>query len=68
MKYLEIFGGSSNTRATLISSECHVGKTWPSPKKEKVQQPLLVSVMAKNVSKFIEIQTQYWNTEDSKRL
>ena len=53
MKYLEIFGGSSYTRVTLISSECHVGKTWVSPKKEKMQWLLLMSVTTKNVSEFI---------------
>lgn len=53
MKYLEVFGGSSYTRATLLSSECYVGKTWISPKKEKMQWSLLMSVITKNVREFI---------------
>lgn len=36
-----------------MSSECHVGKSWFSPKKEKMQWPELISVMTKNVSEFI---------------
>lgn len=52
MKYLEKFGGSSYTRVTLISSKCRVGKTWVSPKKEKMQWLLLMSVTTKNVSSY----------------